>query len=418
MDREALQPFIHSVRSAVLALPQIAGERSREEQTAAATLETRARWLPQINAGLEHRESLANTQRQGFDSGSRTDAVMNVSQRLWDFGATSARIAAAEHRDHAQKATTGLTTEEWVQRGLSAWYDVIRFRAQRSLAEAYLQTTEEVLEQVRERIEGGMGSVADLLRTESRVLDAQSQLITLQAREHQAEAEFRQIFRQEATWRSTVFPDIRAFVSVADQPGVFPESDLNERIAANLSMQQQQSQREVALAEARAARADRWPTLSLNLEARRFDITGTSNTDRLGRDSATLFLRSDYDLYTGGANRARMLQAQARARQLAHETASLHDDLQRAIRMQEAELSALRTELPARVRAVMAEAMTVETYKDQFRIGRRSLPELLDAERDLFNHAVSLIDRRMDHDLAWFRLQGLTGNLLPLFELP
>lgn len=79
---------------------------------------------------------------------------------------------------------------------------------------------------------------------------------------------------------------------------------------------------------------------------------------------------------------------------------------------------ALRAELPARVRAVVADSMTVETYMEQFGIGRRSLSELLDAERDLFLNATALIDRRIDHDLSWFRLQGLTGQLLPLFVLP
>jgi len=413
LDSAGMLIFVDTVRQAVRALPQVAVERSREERAAAALLEARAQWLPQISAGLEHREALANTSRQGFDAGSRTDAVLNVSQRLWDFGAATSRVEAADRLVEAQQSAIGLTTEEWLQRSLGAWYDVIRYRSQREVTEDYLERTEAILGLVRERTEGGLGSVADRLRAESRVLDAQSQLIALLGREQRAAAEFRQIFGSQVSHAQ--LPEIRIFLA-AVQPaageGVFDGLDVN------LSLRRQQSELQAALAEARAARSDRWPTFSLNLEGRRFDIANSTNLDSLGRESATLFVRGDYSLYSGGAGRAREAQARARARELALATVSLRDDLERLVRMQEAEWLALRAELPARVRAVVADAMTVETYMDQFSIGRRSLSELLDAERDLFLNAVALIDRRIDHDLSWFRLQGLSGQLLTLFVLP
>lgn len=413
LDPSGMQAFVDTVRDAVRALPQVAVERSREERASAASLEARAQWLPQVSAGLEHRESLANTNRQGFDAGSRTDAVLNVSQRLWDFGAATSRVEVADRLVEAQQTAIGLTTEEWVQRGLEAWYDVVRYRSQRELTEEYLGKTEAILGLVRERTEGGLGSVADRLRAESRLLDAQSQRIALEGRERRAAAEFRQIFGPDVS--RAQLPEIRLFLA-AIEPSVGEGAE--DWLGLNLSLRRQQSEVQAALAEARAARSDRWPTLSLNLEARRFDITQSADLAGQGRESATVLVRGDYSLYSGGAGRAREAQARARARELALATASLRDDLERSVRMQEAEWMALRAELPARVRAVVADSMTVETYMEQFGIGRRSLSELLDAERDLFLNATALIDRRIDHDLSWFRLQGLTGQLLPLFVLP
>ncbi len=61
---------------------------------------------------------------------------------------------------------------------------------------------------------------------------------------------------------------------------------------------------------------------------------------------------------------------------------------------------------------VIAAKQTLEAYDQQFRIGQRTLLDVLDAENELFNARKDYINADYDHLIAQYRILNATGNLL------
>lgn len=441
----SLDPVLAAqIRSAVLVQPQWTRQQERQQEAEAFLQETRAARRPQVRFGLELREDLRTSDPGDAGASARTDAVLSATQWLWDFGAVTARIEEARLQAQLEDGPAAQETlESLTMQALRVHYEVLRYTAQVALTEHFLAQTRELTAQVRARVEAGAGSLADALRSESRSADAEARLMLLRGQRARAQAAYREVFG--------VFPDefplpeLRfPFPDVALEPftgaggangaianhAVMTDAGLpvtsgwevtpgeQAILQRHPALLQQRLVQESAAAEARAAQAALWPSLSLRLEGRRQDIFDTqSGSDPLDKDSLSLFLRSDYTVYSGGASRAREQQAQARARQAQEQWLETRRALTREIRFADADLLARRAELPAQRLAVLADALTVQAYREQFTIGRRSLTDLLDSERDLFNNAQILIDRRIDHDLAGWQRQRMYGELLSLFAL-
>lgn len=69
--------------------------------------------------------------------------------------------------------------------------------------------------------------------------------------------------------------------------------------------------------------------------------------------------------------------------------------------------------LQALALAMQAEEATILAYLEQFSIGRRSLADLLDAQRDLFSAAVGLVDGAAGVELAHYAVAAALGESLP-----
>ena len=406
--------FRDYIRAAVRRQPSLGVQLARREEFGASVREAQAGWLPQVSGGLVYRGEIETTNRSAFDRGSRTDLVLSVSQRLWDFGATSADIRAARSRADAQSSESVAVAEQLVLRAVVAHYDVLRYEAQVQIAGFHLDQGRRLLAMVRDRVDAGAGSSADVLRVESRVVDLDSQLIRLAGQRDRAFHAYREIFGFEPgklRLPATVFGQ-----ELEELP------DFAELRASHPALQRQRALLEAAASDRQGASARLYPRFSLELQARRFDVLGSSSAadenDLIeGDDDVAVLLQMQYDIFTGGALQSRKSQAMARERQALLEYEQLERDLVRDVRSAYSDAASGREALRATVLAVRADEQTLLAFYDQFTIGRRNLTEVLDTQRDLFLSSLELVNRRVDHDLLRFQQLAVKGRLLDAFDL-
>ncbi|MBE0455605.1 MAG: TolC family protein, partial [Roseovarius sp.] len=67
--------------------------------------------------------------------------------------------------------------------------------------------------------------------------------------------------------------------------------------------------------------------------------------------------------------------------------------------------------------AVASNAASVEAAREQFGIGRRSMVDLLDAQRDFVRAQETLIRAELDRFLTDYAALALTGDILDLFDI-
>ncbi|HLS57941.1 MAG TPA: TolC family protein [Zeimonas sp.] len=162
------------------------------------------------------------------------------------------------------------------------------------------------------------------------------------------------------------------------------------------------AQREVQVAEAdtRVTRAERMP---------RVDLESTA-----GKESATQLVVSwpAFDLGRDAAERAAYASlAGARAR-LAEQERLIEERQRSALQDFRA---AQRRESVSQGQIGLAEEL-VDVYREQFRIGRRNLLDLLNAFSELSNAEVTFEASRVDKSLARYRMEYALGRFATLFD--
>lgn len=173
---------LSQLRSAVLQVlasnPLMAEARARQDEASAVIDEARDRIGPSATASVQSYRVIARK----FDTGDtgnlvertrplqRTDALLQIEQRVFDFGASSARLRSAEARAQAAGADAVRTRSTLTLEFISTWYEVTSYRALIEVIDAFLASERDLREAVRRRI--AAGASAEIERTQMDALFA------------------------------------------------------------------------------------------------------------------------------------------------------------------------------------------------------------------------------------------------------
>jgi adhesin transport system outer membrane protein len=193
---------------------------------------------------------------------------------------------------------------------------------------------------------------------------------------------------------------------------------LDEAVAAaaatNPALLSAKADVDAATAQFEASKSPFWPRITLEAEHNFSD-----NAEGISGDeySTLVALRMHYNLYRGGADKARKLQTAV----LLNEALEIHADKQRKITQEMGyvwnAVQAVQRQMPYLEQHVESAAATRKAYYEQFNIGRRTLLDLLNTENELVDARRSLIKARFDLALSEMQLLALCGNLRPALGL-
>lgn len=399
--------FPTAVTAGVTRAPQVREAQAQVSEALGLRAEVRAALRPRVDAEISGQQVISRDFSNDPDNvlersrpEQRADAVLVAEQLLTDFGASRARLAAADARAEGARARVAAIAEEAALDAVAAWLSVRLGEASVALADALITRHESILSATRERARAGAGAQGDVARVES-FLEA--------ARADRSRA-IEELERARARYAVALQAAPPAPGDAPARPVAPPAGTLDEALAAARASPQTRiaaarvasSERELA-----SARADRLPRLTTGIDAAKYSL-GEDVADHDVR--ARLTLRQQ--LYGGGAPAARVDQAQARLRQseFAAERATQDAGRQAAEAWQSAR--ALDDQVAALRAAYVASRRTRDLFAEQFRLARGSLLELLRAEADLSDAAQAWLDRLAQRDLARYTLAARTGRLL------
>jgi adhesin transport system outer membrane protein len=146
------------------------------------------------------------------------------------------------------------------------------------------------------------------------------------------------------------------------------------------------------------------------------DLAGVRglNADRIA------MLRLRYNLYRGGADVSRIREAEARIDESASGLEKARIDVERDVRQAWQNLKAERMRLPQQGIYARTSADVLEAYRAQFKLGQRSLLDLLNTENELFGARSGHVSGEYSVLAGEYRLLASMGRLLGTLgvELP
>ncbi len=357
--------------------------------------------------GREHSNSIAIQNVTGRRDGAwlnRLERRISVNQMIFDGWAVSSRSKSAHARYTASQFQTFAEETNLALRAIEADLDIMRFRELQWLAVKNKQLHRDTLEKVDNLYRGGAGNRADVELAKSRTSLAQSNLITANRSLYNAHAVFEAVVGKLSKNLVLRMPrlnmrylprtlDKAITIAYMHNPLVHVEHKLYAASKYDVT----------------TAKSAFYPNVSLELSAsRNNNLDGTVG---INNDKQAMVVVS-YNLFRGGAD----LHALRSARERAVEQ---HEKLQesfRTVRQNVTEawvnLRAARSRLQQQELRAHNAAEVVNVYRKQFTLGKRSLLNLLDTERELFNARNDLVNGRYDVVRDTYRLYAAEGILL------
>ena len=395
--------------------PSLRAQRATLRGADEGVVQARAGYGPQVNltGQVEYQEARAPKTglfvkgEQDYRVGSGS-ADLSASQPLYTAGAVSAQVRGASAEVLASREALRQAESQLLQQVITAYVDVRRDRETiRILRDEIVALTGEFEET---KAKGRLGQVTrtDVAQSEARLLSAQAQLNLAQGRLNISNAEYLNVVGQ-SPGELAPEPDLPGQPATVDQ--AFQAADHNNPQLLQ-AIQVERSARE----KVNQAKAAGGPSLSL-----KFDAAAGPTAPYLQRQydqSVTAALVFNKPLFTSGYNSSKVRQAldEDDHAQLAIEAA--RRGVVQLVAQAWDQLASTQSALAIEERQVAVQTVAVQGNRVEERVGQRSTIDLLNAELELANARLGLIQSRHDAYVARASLLAAMGLLEARYLTP
>ncbi len=356
-------------------------------------------WRPTAAINGEAGQEWEDSSLTGSDDLTPRSGELSVTQPLYRGGRTVAGTALAENTVLAQRERLLGVEQDVLLRAVTAYMDVLRDEAVLRLNINNEQVLTRQLEAARDRFEVGEITRTDVAQAESRLAGATAERIASEGLLTSSRAVYREIIG-----------DAPGTLSQAGPASELPASE-EETVSAS------DSTPNVRAAEylERAARdgvdlvfGELLPTVSLNGSLITADDVSTRNE---GTDSAAIIARVTIPLYQAGEVTSRVREAKQRVSQRRQDIETQRRAAAQFATTAWQALETARAQIESFEAQVRAGEIALEGVQQEAAVGSRTVLDILDAEQELLNARVSLVEARRDHVVASYQVISAVGRL-------
>jgi TolC family type I secretion outer membrane protein len=354
--------------------PEIQISLAQQDDARYAVNEARANYLPRIDVSGAWGREFARTIPQAATQRFRSEATVALNQNLWDFGVTINDIKRAKASYRSAQWGTRERIEGISYDITNAYLGVLLQQKLVALAEGEIASVQKILRIVTVQKDLGLTTPADVERAQTRLDNVRSQLLDRQSALEQARSSYRRLTNHmplraaEVPAAGTALPESAdAAVDLIDTRSPRLAQAVEDRRSLD---KQYDSQADTAL-----------PRFGLTIASDyRQDVLGSTGRAVDARAMVTF----SYRLYNGGGATATKRRIAARLRQADYELDRRRREVEQDIRIDYASLGAAREKIATIEAEISSAERVADLYKHQFRGGRRTVFDLLDAEQLLF----------------------------------
>lgn len=398
------------IREAVGRQPVFHAQISALDETRAERRLARSALYPQLSAQLSGDFALSQDFStdttnvvESLRPNERVTAGFSVSQLIYDGGATFNRVRAARarHREFENALTTRIN--DLALNSLTAYHDALTHQALLTLAIAFIERHEEILNNVRDRQRLGASSRADVTQASARLAAAQARFAEISESARLSEIRYEDFFREE--------PGILRRPIIEGDTASDRKETVSRALEENPELAAAAARADASQSEFKAAKKSRLPEFRVSLDATRFDVfdSGDDFDVRAG-------LNLNYDLFNGGARSATIAQARSRASQDRFGEEQMRREIERDAAIAFEQVVGAKARLIALEAAVIAHNKTRDLVLERYKLARGDLIDVLQAESDFFDASVSYITGLSSFDLVQYALMEHTGELTRRFS--
>ncbi|MCG9740053.1 TolC family outer membrane protein [Shewanella insulae] len=370
-------------------------------------------WEQTNSPSTRRRAGQGDVDKDGVIELMRGEVGFSIKQMLFDGFYTSSEVDRFSFEASAEQWALFAAAEDIALDVAKVYINYIRSEQVLTLAEKNLQSHKEIYDQIKQRTDSGLGSVADLSQITGRLARANANVIAAKNNFFDAKAQFVRIVEKEPENLIVPVPDDDMLpTNLTDGLKVAQENHpILKSAASDIS---------AAENERSSAQSNYYPKLSL-------ELGGNWNDNIDGEDGYSAFasqnvgghnndlvamVRVKYNLFAGGKDLAREKEA-------AYKIGEAKEIRQRAYRqvVEGVNLAWNAYEMlePQKLYIrdhVIAAKDTQVAYSQQFNLGQRTLLDLLDTENELFEARKDYLDTEYDEIISEYRILNATGRLL------
>jgi outer membrane protein, adhesin transport system len=406
-----------AVASAVLIHPEIKLSDARAREAKAGVNIARAALYPsadlRVATGINFAGSYEGlsipykTSANAADG--RADGGVILRQLVYDFGAARNDIERAELLRDAERLKVRDKIDEIAYKTTQTYLRVLEQRALVSLVDEIIVAHEQLARVVQAHAKEGHGTIADVQRVNSRLVDVRAirSDVTLQLRS--AEDQFERLTRQRPS-RLVSPPDVRRSL-----PGS-PANAVAQMLANNPRLAALQSTTQSSRKELDSQRAGLLPKINMEIESESKNFRNGPSGRTQAEARAMISMR--YRLMDGGLGEATQQQILARIEGGEFSYLNEREQLEADIRQAYRAIDSSGRKLKLVSEGVNASSKVRQLYLEQFKGGKRTVFELLDSQMSYFTIRRNQIENQFEGQRATFDILRATGSLTAVLARP
>jgi len=405
------QTLVEVLERTLLTNPNVQASVYNVAAAEALRQQATAGYLPSVDVALSRglEKSDNTTTRASGDVDRRFDRFersIAVNQMLYDGFATANFVKQQEAILAATAARLTTTRENTALRAAQAYLEVLKRDRLVDLAKTNLEQHDETLAKIEERFESGVGTKVDVVQTKGRRAQSKSSLLMSEKDAQNGRAEFYRVVGESPL--NLLLPE---------RTGRLPET-LTEAVQIAFRQNPQVTAAEADLSASRAARkqilAGFQPRVDLSLGAtRNDDMDGSPGAN----NDETAAITMSYNLYRGGADKARLKEAVARINADEQNLIGLRRSITQDVSFLWNDVEDLTIRLEYLQVHVTSTEEVLAVYLEQLAIGKRTLLDVLDIQNELYRSRSALVNAEFQLRLAEYRLLATGGQFLASFGL-
>ncbi|CAK4068147.1 TolC family outer membrane protein [Vibrio sp. 16] len=362
-------------------------------------------YLPSIDldAGIGYeRISPADSTGRDTTNLTRKEATVSLTQLIWDGSATLNDMDRTAAEAESIRLQLLSDASDMALKVTDVYLEAVKATEVLALSESNLAVHKEIYRDIKRRAESGIGSTADVSQVEARIAKAHGNLLAAQNNLIDTHTQFKRLVGQDPL--GLIYPR-------ADESKL-PLSLTDAIIQANDNhpvIQLSMIDVDAARFQYKQSKGSFYPTFSIEASQTWRDDAGGDE----GRSEETLaMIRMRYNLFNGGSDS----DLSERAAYQLNKAKDLRDEAYRQVE-EGLRLSWSALDLTLQQKNFLADhvdsaAETVISYEKQYRIGQRTLLDLLNTENELFEARKDYLDAHYAEQYAKYRVMNATGVLL------
>jgi len=397
--------------------PELRATYTRFKASEKQVEQAEAAYFPTIDAtagiGYEYTDS-PTTRRTDDDTESlvRRELGIGLTQEVFSGFLTQSEVERTSYATSAEQWRLYAAAEDLALEVSQVYLAFIEAKQVVALSNKNYASHEIIYEQIKERTDSGFGSSADLSQIEARLASARSNLIAAQNNYLDSSATFYRVVAQEPENLVIPYPDA-AMLPATKEEGLKIALDNHPVIKSAYN------DINAASAQHESANSNYYPRVWIDLDANFNDnvdgVDGRADNDvNVGGDNNEVIamLRLSYNLFSGGQDEAFSKETAYQINEAKELNRTVHRDVVEGFTLSWNAFEQLNLQKKYIKQNVIASKKTQVAYEEQFKLGQRSLLDLLDTENELFEARRDFLNTEFSEIAAQYRILNAMGLLV------
>ncbi|QCD53109.1 TolC family protein [Campylobacter sp. RM16192] len=340
--------------------------------------------------------------------GNKATAGLTFVENIYNGGADKNRIISQNHRLNAAAYSVVQKADRLSLQVISAYLEVIRNKELLNISKANVKTHEEIYEQIKDRTDSGFARSSEERQAGSRLTLAQANLVAQENNYYDSLSTFEKLYGKRVEAENLTIPSFDMSLPVAEYI-VYEKA-----MRCNPTLLLEMSNIKMNESVVNEKKAPFRPRLDFEASAS-YEKNGVFYDD-YKKEQYDVLLRLRYNIFNKNIDKLEQEKSKLAVTESMHSMENVKRDLSESLKFSWQTYILNEKKIEYLERHVEYSKDTLDSYRDEFRIGRRDLINLLDAESEYNNALTEIINTKNALLYSKYRLLDNMGMLTDSFE--